>query len=453
MTMKKQIHTALLVFAVAGFSYHARAQESTLTHFFTQSPLSLRTNPANLSNDAQWFFGIPALSSININAYAGVSYSDMFRRMPDNSIQVKPSVLDKARFSVPLNVGARFDLISFGFRVHPQHLITFSTSAVVDGNAALPGDAFRLLIAGNTPGEALNIKMNPTANAYFETAIGYSFTINDSWKVGARVKYLLGVANLHGVNSNIVLHTDPTDYSMRLQANALLQTSNISSLNNDPLTPLKRCFDNPGLGFDFGVRYNTEIEGLSVGLGLIDWGWINWSSDLTSYEASLTNKEFVFAGLSSLDGNFEQIIDTLKDRFGFEKRAGTPYRTPLSGKIYIDATYDLTPYDKFGFLFGTRALDHFSRTSFTLMYNRSVGKWLSVSLGNNFMRSFIFNPSMALYLKGGTFQFFLAVENLSSVSATTAHSVGFHFGLNLTFSRKAQPVADEVSPRFYDHTQ
>jgi hypothetical protein len=452
--MTKQRYTILLLlFAVAGFSYQSRAQESTLKHFFTQSPLSLQTNPANLSNDAQWFFGIPVLSNFNINANMGVSYSDMFRRTPDNSIQVKPSVLDKVRSSIPLNGGARVDLVSFGFRGHPQHLITFSTSVVADVSLALPGDAFRLLIAGNRPGEALNIKMNPAASAYFETAIGYSFTINDSWKVGARVKYLLGMANLYGPSSNIILNTDPTDYSMRLRADALLHTSNLSSLDSDPLTPLKRCFDNPGFAFDFGVRYNTEIEGLSVGLSLIDWGWINWTSDLTSYEAKLANTEFVFTGLSNLNGNFQQIIDTLKNSFGFEKRTGTSYRAPLPGKIYIDATYDLTQYDKFGFLFGTRALDHFSRTTFTLMYNRSVGEWLSVSLGNNFMRSHIFNPSMALYLKGGTFQFFLAVENLSSVSATTAHAAGLHFGLNLTFNSKAQPVKEESSPRFYDHTQ
>ncbi|MDR0728889.1 MAG: DUF5723 family protein [Prevotellaceae bacterium] len=441
------------VFAVACFSHHAYAQESTLMHFMNQSPQSLHTNPANLSNDVQWFMGIPVVGGIHLDANLDVSYSDLFRRTPDNIIRVKPSAVDKIGSSARLMLAVNDELFSFGFKVHPNHMITFSTSAVVDGSILLPGDAAKLFILGNTPGEPLNFGIDANLTGYLETALGYSFAINESWKAGARVKFLLGAANIYLHNMRATLDTDPMDYSMKLRMNAIARTSNVETLINDPRELLNRPFDNTGFAFDFGIHYKTPVEGLSVGLSAVDWGWINWRSELKFHEASLTNDEFIFAGLSSLDGHFEQIRDTLNNLFKLEERAGKPYRAPLPGKIYLSATYHLTPDDKFGFLFGTRAMDNFSRTTFTLMYNRSVGKWLSVSLGNNFMFTKILNPSMAINIRGGAFQFFLSAENISSISLNTVRTAGIHLGFNLTFNSKPQPVAvveEEPSPRFYN---
>ncbi|MDR2361474.1 MAG: DUF5723 family protein [Prevotellaceae bacterium] len=451
----KRISTILYsipVLAGACLSHHAYAQESTLMHFINQSPQSLHTNPANLSNDVQWFMGIPVLGGLHFDANSDVSYNDLFLRTSDNIIRIKPSAVDKIASSARLLIAGNAELLSFGFKVHPNHMITFSTSVVADGSALLPGDAAKLLILGNTPGEQLNFGAEANLLGYLETALGYSLAINESWKIGARAKLLLGAANIYLHNMRATLDTDPVDYSMRLHMNAIARTSNVETALNDPSKILPRLFDNTGFAVDFGIHYQTPVEGLSIGLSAIDWGWINWKSDLKFHEATLTNDEFVFAGLTDLNGSFEQIKDTLNNLFDFEERAGKPYRTPLPGKIYLSAIYNLTPDDKLGFLFGTRAMDNFSRTTFTLMYNRSVGKWLSVSLGNNFMLTKIFNPSMAINLRGGAFQFFLSVENISSISVSTARTVGVHLGFNLTFNSKPQPVVieEEQIPRFYN---
>ncbi|MDR1680174.1 MAG: DUF5723 family protein [Prevotellaceae bacterium] len=444
----------MLLFAVATLSQSAYAQESTLMHFMPQSPQSLHTNPANLSDDVQWFMNFfPVLGGIHVDANLDVSHSDLLQRLPDNALQVKPSAVDKIGSSARLMAGLNLELITFGFKVHPKHMITFSTSTVADISLRLPGDAAKLLILGNTPGEQLDFRVDANAIAYLETALGYSFSINEAWKVGARAKLLLGAANIYVNNMRATLDTDPTDYSMRLRMNALGQTSNIETISDDPMKLLDHLFDNTGFAFDFGIRYNTPVEGLSLAFSAVDWGWINWKSDLKFHEANLTNDEFIFAGLNSLDGNFDQITDTLGNLFDFEERAGTSYRTPLPGKLYLSAAYNLTPDDKFGLLFGTRAMDNFSRTTLTLMYNRSVGKWLSVSLGNNFMLSKVFNPSLAINLRGGAFQFFISAENISSVSATTARTVGVHLGFNLTFNRTPPPPPppaeeEDPAPRF-----
>jgi hypothetical protein len=67
------------------------------------------------------------------------------------------------------------------------------------------------------------------------------------------------------------------------------------------------------------------------------------------------------------------------------------------------------------------------------MYNRSVGKWFSVSVGNNFMPTKIFNPGIALNLRGGAFQFYVAAENLPAFKLVSTRSLNLQFGMNLTF--------------------
>jgi hypothetical protein len=267
-----------------------------------------------------------------------------------------------------------------------------------------------------------------------ESALGYSWTINKDWKVGARVKFLLGVANASGKDLRATIATSPTDYAMTLHANALVKTAALVDLSDaDFATVPDHIFDNTGFAFDAGVYYNTPVEGLSVGLSLVDWGWIDWTSNLKFYEAKTVGEGFEFSGLTDLNEGFDHIVDTLKNVFDFEDRIGTAYRTALPGKIYLSAAYNITKNDKFGFLFSTRALNNFARTTFSLMYNRSVGNWFSVAVGNNFMVSKIFNPSLALNLRGGAFQFYVAAENVSSFSAVSARTFNFRLGMNLTF--------------------
>ncbi|MDR2358266.1 MAG: DUF5723 family protein [Prevotellaceae bacterium] len=424
----KYIYTFLMAIILCMPFNRAAAQESTLMSFMRQSPQALRTNPAGLSDSVRWFMGIPFfLSHFGLDLDAGIAYSDAIQRNADNSLQINPKIADKianARTMFNFN----YELLSFGFRFQKKHMITFSLSAVADASFLLPGELVTLLVKGNTPGEPLSITSEINAAAYVEAALGYSFAINKNWKAGLRVKYLQGGANVFGKNFHASIATDPNDYKMTLTADAQAHFAYID--------PSKSVMDNAGMAFDAGIYYNTPVKGLSVGVSMVDWGWINWTSNPKIYEAKMQDGNFEFAGLTSLDDDIDQIIDTLKNVFDFKDRDGQAYRTMLPGKIYVSAAYNLTKDDKFGFLFSTRALDSFSRTTFTLMYNRSVGRWFSVSIGNNIMTSKLFNPSLALNLRGGAFQFYIAAENISSFNPAHIRTLNLQFGLNLTFLNK-----------------
>ncbi|MDR0581500.1 MAG: DUF5723 family protein [Prevotellaceae bacterium] len=424
----KYIYTFLTA-VILGVSLHpAAAQESTLMSFMRQSPQALRTNPAGLSDSVRWFMGIPFLfSHLGIDLDAGIAYGDAIQRNADNSLQINPKIADKiadARTMFNFN----YELLSFGFRFQKKHMITLSLSAVADASFLLPGELATLVVKGNTPGESLSITSEINAAAYVEAALGYSFTVNKNWKAGLRVKYLQGGANVFGKNLHATINTDPNDYKMTLTADAQANVAYVDAVES--------ALDNSGMAFDAGIYYNTPVPGLSVGVSMVDWGWIEWTANPKIYEAKMQDGNFEFAGLTSLDDDFDRIIDTLTNVFDFKDRNGKAYSTPLPGKIYVSAAYNLTKNDKFGFLFSTRALDSFSRTTFTLMYNRSVGNWFSVSVGNNFMTTKIFNPSIALNLRGGAFQFYVAAENISSFNPARTRTANIQFGMNLTFMNK-----------------
>jgi hypothetical protein len=422
-----------------GASFHpAAAQESALMSFMRQSPQALRTNPAGLSDSVRWFMGIPfLLSHLGLDLDAGIAYNDVIRRNADNSLQINPDAADKianARTMANFN----YELLSFGFRFMKQHMITFSLSATADASILLPGELASLLINGNTPGKPLSVTSEINAMAYVEAALGYSFAINENWKAGLRFKYLRGGAGARGKDIRATIHTDPDDYKMTIDANAAVDVAYID--------PAESVTGNTGMAFDAGIYYNTPVKGLSIGASMVDWGWIDWTSNPKIYETKMVNGSFEFSGLASLNDDFDHIIDTLKNAFDFDDRDGKAYRSVLPGKIYLSAAYSLTKNDKFGFLFSTRALDHFSRTTFTLMYNRSVGKWFSVAVGNNFMASKLFNPSMAFNLRGGAFQWYMAVENLSSFNPAGIRSLNLQMGFNLTFLNISKNRKKQAAP-------
>ncbi len=433
--MKKYIYIVILCALITGFATQATAQESTLMSFMRHSPQSLHTNPANLHDTVKWFMGIPLLGRINVDFDAGIAYDDAIIRRPDDSLVINPGIVD-ALSSARTMFAFNYDIFSLGVRFQKKHMVYLSLSAVADGSFLLPDDLATLLVKGNTPGERLSIESEVNASAYAAAALGYSYSINKDWKAAVRLKYLAGAANAYGKDLSATVYTDPNDYTMRLNANALVKTS---VFDGDP-------FANTGFAIDGGVHYNSPIQGLSFGLSFIDWGWIDWTSKPTFYEAKVADGGFEFGGITGIDSDFDHVIDTLKSVFEFEDYDGAAYRTNLPGKIFFNATYDLTKNDRFGFLFSTRALDNFSRTTFTLMYSRSVGSWFNIAVGNNFMSTKLFNPSMAINLRAKAFQFFVAVENFSSFQVRSSRTLNLQLGMNLTFFAKKSSSKFDTPP-------
>jgi hypothetical protein len=420
-------YIALLVFSIVLLfsAVKATAQESTLLHFMRQSPQSMRSNPANFLDTAKLFFGIPLFSNINADINFGFAYSDWISRNAKNdSLYLNHNILGKLDQSSYVGIDVNYELISFGIRFREDNMITFSLAAKAFGTFKFPKDLIRFVLNGNGDGGTLAAETDVNGSAYMEAAVGYTRRIDDNWKVGARVKYLAGVSNAYGKDMHVTVETDPDDYTLKLRSEALLKTSLI---DKDP-------FANSGVGLDAGVYYKTPIQGLDVSLSLIDWGFITWTSDLRHYKSEVKNGEYVFQGITDIDGdNFNSIVDTLKDVLDFRKLDNPEsYSSTLPGKIFFGLSYEISQYDKIGFLFSTRALHDFQRTTYSLMYSRQVGNWFTVAAGNNFMTTGLFNPSLGVHFRLGNFQLQMVAENISSFYVKDMKAVNIQFGMNIT---------------------
>ena len=419
--MKKYI----ILFVALALTMQLTAQESTLMHFMRWSPQSMRSNPANLSDTTRFYMGIPIFSNIAIDVNSGFGYSDLITRGKDNKLRVnRDGILNEANDRNRFTTDFSMELFSFGVRFREENMITFSLSAKTFGSVLIPKDAAVLLLEGNKPGGTIGLEADVNATAYVEAALGYVRKIDDNWKVGGRVKYLAGAGNVFG-DMNASIHTDENTYALTLKSDALMHAS-ITDFEEDG------ALANSGAAFDLGVYYKTPIEGLEASFSMIDWGWMTWNSGLKEFRSFVNNGEYTFAGLESLDGSFEAALDTLTEAFKFEETdTETAYTSSLPGKIFLGVSYNLTKADKFGFLFSTRALHNFQRTTFGLMYSRQVGNWFTVAAGNNFMMNKLFNPSLALLLRLKGFQFHIAAENISSFNPKDLRTVSLQFGMNI----------------------
>jgi hypothetical protein len=388
-----------------------------------ESPQALRANPANLSDTVKFFMGIPFFSNINVDFNLGLSYSDAIYRDADDSLRINKSIVDQLTSSSRMGLDFNYELLSFGVRFREDKMITFSLSAKAFGTFLFPKDVATLLVEGNQPGGALSIDSDVNASAYVEAALGYSRVIDKHWKVGARVKYLAGLANAYSDKMQIGVATDPGDYSLKLSADALLRTAIIE---DNP-------FGNSGLAFDAGVYYKSPVKGLEFSFSLVDWGYIQWNSDRKAFRSEVKNGVYEFKGITDVtDSDVNAILDTLENVLDFNEIDNPDaYTSPLLGKIFLGVAYDLSKYDKLGFLFSTRALQHFSRTTFSVMYSRRVGSWFTVAAGNNFMTHKLFNPSLALHFRTGNFQFYVVGENVSSFYLKDISTANLQFGMSI----------------------
>jgi hypothetical protein len=341
-------------------------------------------------------------------------------------LHINQDIMNRLKKSSRLGFDVNYELLSFGVRLREDNMITFSLSAKAFGTLLFPKDFAALLIKGNVPGETLSIESEVNASAYVEAALGYSRIINENVKVGVRVKYLAGLANVYGDDLKASITTDPEDYSLKLSSKALVRATILDFEDDNPLK-------NSGLGFDVGAYYKSPVKGLEFSLSLIDWGYIQWNSKGTAYQSKVENGEYVFKGISIKEDDMNAILDTLEDVLGFKEQDNPePYTSPLPGKIFFGATYDFSAYDTFGFLFSTRALQRFSRTTFSLMYSRAVGNWFTVAAGNNVMLQKLFNPCLAVHFRLGSFQFHIAGENLSSFNLKNISTANIQFGMNIS---------------------
>ena len=442
--MKKSLRYMAAALTMAAAILPTSAQELRTSYFMETSNYRHQMNPALLDSP---YFGM-FFSNINVgmtgnigakqfifdtNGLPGYTGNYRYTTFMDPNVDAKTflnKLHDKNRFDLYLN----YNLFSVGFKAWGGvNLLELNLRS--NTNLTLPKGLFEF---AKTAGEKEHYEfggLGMRTQNYMELALGHSRDINKQWRVGGKLKFLIGAAYADFTADNVTL--DMTEDAWRIQSNAQMKASLLKSdvIHEDPSKnsadgrPRVKELDNfgfslPGFGMalDLGVTYKP-IENLTLSAAITDLGFISWKN---THHAS-SQGDYTFDGFNNIyigsdkdqtediDDQFDQIGDDLEEMFSVYDDGTKTVTQALAATLNVGAEYKLPAYDKlkFGFLYTSRIHGKYSWHQGMLNVGVRPVKWFECNV-NGAVTSTGVTAGGMLSLKAPHFNFYIAADRFFS---------------------------------------
>ena len=442
--MKKSLRYMAAALTMAAAILPTSAQELRTSYFMETSNYRHQMNPALLDSP---YFGM-FFSNINVgmtgnigakqfifdtNGLPGYTGNYRYTTFMDPNVDAKTflnKLHDKNRFDLYLN----YNLFSVGFKAWGGvNLLELNLRS--NTNLTLPKGLFEF---AKTAGEKEHYEfggLGMRTQNYMELALGHSRDINKQWRVGGKLKFLIGAAYADFTADNVTL--DMTEDAWRIQSNAQMKASLLKSdvIHEDPSKnsadgrPRVKKLDNfgfslPGFGMalDLGVTYKP-IENLTLSAAITDLGFISWKN---THHAS-SQGDYTFDGFNNIyigsdkdqtediDDQFDQIGDDLEEMFSVYDDGTKTATQALAATLNVGAEYKLPAYDKlkFGFLYTSRIHGKYSWHQGMLNVGVRPVKWFECNV-NGAVTSTGVTAGGMLSLKAPHFNFYIAADRFFS---------------------------------------
>ena len=442
--MKKSLRYMAAALTMAAAILPTSAQELRTSYFMETSNYRHQMNPALLDSP---YVGL-LFSNINIGMTGNIGakqfifdtkgldgYTGNYRytTFMDPNVDAKTflnKLHDKNRFDLYLN----YNLFSVGFKAWGGvNLLELNLRS--NTNLTLPKGLFEF---AKTAGEKEHYEfggLGMRTQNYMELALGHSRDINKQWRVGGKLKFLIGAAYADFTADNVTL--DMTEDAWRIQSNAQMKASLLKSdvIHEDPSKnsadgrPRVKELDNfgfslPGFGMalDLGVTYKP-IENLTLSAAITDLGFISWKN---THHAS-SQGDYTFDGFNNIyigsdkdqtediDDQFDQIGDDLEEMFSVYDDGTKTATQALAATLNVGAEYKLPAYDKlkFGFLYTSRIHGKYSWHQGMLNVGVRPVKWFECNV-NGAVTSTGVTAGGMLSLKAPHFNFYIAADRFFS---------------------------------------
>lgn len=428
------------------------------------TPLLSDTWQATFSNPAlygqaigRFTVGLPGVSN---DLYAeNVTYNQLLRTENGQRIldlDLLPGLLGDRNelrndFSLEtIGAGLRGDRLSFGLY---HRLRAF-------GQADYPKTLVQLAVQGNAQfiGQTVEIAPLGYATSFHELGLGASFAVTEIIHLGARIKYLSGIADARtGSAGSLRLTTGADNYALTLEQDLTLNTAGTLEYNgfddvsvNYDLNRIQTddLFSaNNGIAFDLGLFANLgklRLQAAANDLG----GKIEWTNEVTSFRLEGTD---IFTGLDILAQVLEDSVslssalDSLQLTFE-PTESNAPYTTDLRATYLVGGEFDVTDRLTAGLL-----IVHYDRainpeTAFAVNVRYAVLKQLSVGLNLNTRRESAGNLGAHLIAHLGPVNLLATTDNLLTVFNQKDNSrAAVRLGASLSFGKEARVEAPEAS--------
>jgi len=462
------------------------AQTGNSLYFMGGVPQSNRINPAR-QPECGFYFGIPAISPLSLElSSSSLAYKDLIYPHPteDSLITFLHPHGDQQAFLKqlkPLNyvisdLGA--SLFSMGFRTGIG-FFSLDLTTRVDGDIYYPGDLARLVLEGADEGETYTLDgTGVDLSGFEEISLGWSGAIGKSIQIGVRGKMLFGIGNLSTSSSDLSVSTSEELWNIR--SNMEYQTSlpfaeviyddegmiediiideELENLNPGAIARTAFNSKNFGLGLDLGIDFRPSDRWL-LSASVLDIGYIRWTDevhkvsyitdyDFTSQEIDPFEFTDDFTFNDWIDSTFSEIGDSLAGALEFTP--GGVYSRRLNTKLYLGASWYVSPNINFGVLSRTDFLRENVVEQLTASANLKAGRFLNFTLSYSYINSYYKNIGAGISFNAGPLNLYVISDNtLNAVFwPQEVQSANLWFGMNLVFGYKQFTKDDLDRPLVY----
>ncbi|MEX0813466.1 MAG: DUF5723 family protein [Chitinophagales bacterium] len=389
---------------------------------------SSTTNPAFLFENKA-IIGIPSLAfNYGNNAFA---YRDLIRQDQDGQSYLDvENIIGKLSRRNYLQTQLNIDLFRIHFKMKDWYL-SISSSEKMNIKLGYSRDLVELAWYGNANkiGQTMDLAPELNMTYYRELSFGVGYK-KESWQMGARFKYLTGIADLASSDESITLYTDEAHYAITVETDFLLNSAGVNNFLKDPLQAAF-SFSNSGFAMDLGGTYQFN-EKWSMAASIVNLGFIRWKDDVTNYSS---RGSFTFQGieLESLfeeeSFSFDELQDSLEANFGLKENQD-PYTSHLVPRLYVSTAYSFRTTSQVSALFYGEIFDGF-QPAMALHYQEQVNAYFSIGASYSIKNKTYANFGLSTVISYWKMQAFFVSDNFVSVFIPKrSKSVNFRAGIN-----------------------
>lgn len=463
--MKLRLQIIILFLLAGGASTNILAQTLNSSYFLEGATFRHQLNPAFMGQ--RNYISIPLLGNINVGTSSNVGLTDFIYKYNDpeskydlttfmSSSVSREEFLGNLKTNNQINTNFGLTILSAGFHAWGG-FNTIELGVKSNSSVNLPYELFNFMKTGMDQ-EIYHIKdFAANSNNYVELALGHAHDINDRLTIGAKLKFLVGGAN---VDTKIdQMDVELTGDKWQIMANGTINTAvgggyyKTKSENPGEITG----FDveknagpaGYGAGVDLGATYKIG-DNLILSASVLDLGFINWKNSLKG--ATRNNEPFTFDGFNniavdpedgdpnSVDEQFENMKDDLEDMTKFYDEGKVSRTTTLASTVNLGAEYlFFNKKMSLGALTTTHINKPYTWSQAMAALNMRPAKWLDASVNYSYS-TFGSNLGWMLNIHPKGFTFFVGSDRMiTNVTPqyipTNNFNTNICFGFNITFGR------------------
>lgn len=368
----KTAKSIILLLALSATNLVVDAQAPRNSYFMENIPLRHTLNPAFAPDFG--YVALPAIGGIAVGANGNIGIDNfLFTRNGETVTGLNRQVsndefLDGLKSKNYVEINTVTNLLSVGFKAMGGFNtigLSLHTAASVD----IPRQLFEFAKAGQTneDGNDYDIRnLRLKSSNYVELAIGHSRLVGEKVRIGAKLKYLAGIAYVDADVNNLDIKTSADRWSVREQGRLFVSKAiNIAYKPNGEIDDINTdSFGIQGNGFGADLGFSILLnKHFSLSASLTDLGFISWSGS----NSTLNPDEFVYDGFhhigaekddsgeSDLSRECDQLEEDLRQLVRFNNEENVTKTQSLASTLTLAGEYR-TANDKIGvgLLYSTR---------------------------------------------------------------------------------------------------